>query len=216
MALFTVALPDSADKRIDTPEGRDATLIALVKMVRKGRNEAFEEIVRICERGVYETAYRISRNREDALDISQETFCKLWQLCSGEDDISRIEAWYSYILRMGRNCSLDYLRKQSIRRHDSLAVADEDGELREMEIADDDVSSDPVRSFERSEKIEAVREAINSLDEDYRRVLILRETEGRSYKEISDLLDIEMGTVKSKIFRARNLVKEYLEKRNIF
>lgn len=193
---------------------RDEKLASLAEKVKLGKDDAFEDIVRICEKGVYELALQITRNREDALDISQETFVKLWQLFAADADIAEIKSWYSYVLRMARNCALDFLRKQSIRRHDSLSVVDEDGERKELEIADDDISSDPVLSYERSEKIEAVRNAINSLDDDYRQVLILRETEGCSYKEISDIMGIEMGTVKSKIFRARNLVKEYLKKRN--
>ena len=72
-----------------------------------------------------------------------------------------------------------------------------------------------MKAYERKERVEAVRAAINSLDDDYRQILILRESEGLSYKEISDIMGIEMGTVKSKIFRARAGVKEYLEKRNI-
>lgn len=197
-------------------EKRDHRLSELAFGVRDGKDGGFDEMVRICEKGVYELAFQVSRNREDALDISQETFIKLWQMLKSEGELDGIKSWYSYVLRMARNCALDFLRKQSIRRHDSLSVTDEDGERKDMEIPDDDISSDPVLSYERTERIEAVRKAISSLDDDHRQILILRETEGCSYKEISDIMGIEMGTVKSKIFRARNLVKEYLEKRNIF
>ncbi|MBQ8004765.1 MAG: RNA polymerase sigma factor [Clostridia bacterium] len=199
-------------------EKRDERLAGLVSEVRKGgksADKAFESMVRLLERGVFELSYHIVRSREDAMDVSQNTFVKLWQLLSGESELAPVKSWYSYVLRMARNCSLDFLRKQSIRRYDSLSVVDEDGERKELEIPDDDVSSDPVMAYERSEKIEAVRKAINSLDQDHRQILVLRETEGCSYKEISDIMGIEMGTVKSKIFRARNQVKEYLERRNI-
>lgn len=197
-------------------ENRDNRLCELAFEIRQGKDIGFDEMVRLCEKGVYELAFQVSRNREDALDISQETFIKLWQMLKSEAELEDIKSWYSYVLRMARNSALDFLRKQSIRRHDSLSVIDEDGERKEMEIPDEDVSSDPVLSYERTEQIEAVRKAIASLDDDYRQILILRENEGCSYKEISDIMGIEMGTVKSKIFRARNLVKEYLEKRNIF
>ena len=197
-------------------EKRDIRLAELALSARNGSESAFEDMVKLCERGVYELALQVSRNREDGLDISQDTFIKLWQFLGSEASLDEIKSWYSYVLRMARNCALDFLRKQSIRRHDSLSVADEDGERKDMEIPDDDISSDPVLSYYRSERIEAVRDAINSLEDDYRQVLVLRENEGCSYKEISDIMGIEMGTVKSKIFRARNLVKEYLQKRNIF
>lgn len=205
-----------AIKAEKSAEKRDIKLAELAKKAKSGNEKAFEELVTLCEKGVYELAMSVSRNREDALDISQDTFIKLWQLLSGDAPLEEIKSWYSYILRMTRNCALDYLRKQSIRRHDSLSVTDEDGERKEIEIPDDDIASDPVLSYERSERIEMVKKAIESLDEDYRQVLVLRENESCSYKEISEIMGIEMGTVKSKIFRARNLVKEYLEKRNIF
>lgn len=197
-------------------ENRDERLLELAMLVRDGGERPFENIVRICEKGVFELAYKVSKNSEDAMDITQDTFIKLWQLLTGDAPLGEIKSWYSYILRMARNCALDFLRKQSIRRHDGLMVRDDDGEYKEIDIPDDDISSDPVRYYEREERIEMVREAINSLEDDYRQVLVLRESEGRSYKEISDLMGIEMGTVKSKIFRARNQIKEYLEKRNIF
>ncbi len=195
---------------------RDEQLKRLVFDVKKGKSNAFEDLVKLCERGVYDIALQITKNREDAMDVSQNTFLKLWQLLSDNSPTDEIESWYSYILRMAKNCSLDYLRKQNIRRHDSLLSEDEDGDLREIEVADDDVYSNPALAYERKERIAAVREAISSLDEKYGQALILRENEGCSYKEIADILGIEIGTVKSKIFRARNLVKEYLEKRNIF
>ncbi len=203
---------------VKSHELRDERLSALAAKARTGgvgAEKAFEDMVRLCEKGTYELAFQITRNREDALDVAQETFIKLWQLLLGEAELSQIKSWYSYVLRMARNCSLDFLRKQSIRRHDSLSVTDEDGERKELDIPDEDISSDPVLSYERRERIEAVRDAINSLDDDYRQILVLRETEGCSYKEISEIMGIEMGTVKSKIFRARGHVKEYLEKRNI-
>lgn len=198
---------------------RDDRLAKLALLVSRGGRDAetaFEDIVHICEKGVYELAVGVTKNREDALDISQETFIKLWRLMTESFPEEPVTAWYSYILRMARNCTLDFLRKQKIRCVEPLVLEGEDGEEKELVVADDDIASDPVRSYERKERIAAVREAIASLDEDYRQILVLRENEDLSYQEISEIMGIEMGTVKSRIFRARMQVKKYLEERHFF
>ena len=200
----------------EKPQGKDEALSKLVLICSGGGSKgdkAFEEIVTLCERGVYETAFCVVKSREDALDISKETFIKLWRLLT-EGNAPDITSWYSYILRMARNCTLDFLRKEKIRRADPLTVTNSDGEEKEMTVADEDIESDPVRSYERKEKIEAVRDAIASLDDEHRLILILREQEGRSYEEIAEITGIEMGTVKSRIYRARMQVKKYLEERH--
>lgn len=179
------------------------------------READFEKLVCICEKSVYELALVITKNREDALDVSQETFIKLWQVLNDGSSAETVQSWYYYILRITRNRALDLLRSRSRRKTDSLSVTDEDGETKEIEVADDDISSDPVRSYEKKERAEAVRKAISSLDDDFREILVMRELQGLSYKEISDITGLEMGTVKSRIFRARMHIKEYLEKRNI-
>lgn len=195
---------------------REKSLARLVQICRDGgagADKSFEKIVSLCEKGVYETAFCVTKSREDALDISQETFIKLWRLLSSEN-VPCVASWYSYIIRMARNCTLDFLRKEKIRRSDSLTLTDSDGEERDINITDEDVSSNPVLWYERKEKIETVRKAIASLDDEHRKILILREQSGLSYGEIAEITGIEMGTVKSRIFRARMQVKKFLEERH--
>ena len=93
----------------------------------------------------------------------------------------------------------------------SLSVSDpDDEESKEMDITDFD--SDPSEQVTRTEKIEKIREIINSLPGDLREIIILRDLKNLSYAEISDMLDIEIGTVKSRLNRAREKLKEYILK----
>jgi RNA polymerase sigma-70 factor (ECF subfamily) len=83
-----------------------------------------------------------------------------------------------------------------------------------MDIPDDDISSQPDRSLEREETRSAVREAIAKLSEDHKNVIVLRDIEGYSYEDISEILNLEIGTVKSRLNRARLAIKDFLVKRN--
>ena len=82
--------------------------------------------------------------------------------------------------------------------------------------ADDDVAADPVKSFERDERVAAVRRAVDSVEEPLRETLILREFQGLSYAEIAQALGVSEGTVKSRVSRGRERVKEFLKKGNYF
>lgn len=199
---------------------RDKRLKEIVTEINKNQRKAdklFEELVKICEKGVFELAYQIVRDREDAMDISQESFVKLWRLIlSDKLDYDAVRSWYSYILRIARNTALDYVRRNARQSHDSITVLGDDGETTEIDIADTDEYSNPAAAYERQERIDAVREAIAALPDDYREILTMRELGGCSYTEIAEIMGLEMGTVKSKIFRARENVKKYLQKRNIF
>ena len=201
---------------------RDKRLKALLVEINKDKSKRkadrlFEELVKICERGVFDLAYQIVRDREDAMDVSQESFIKLWRLISSDKiDYDEVRSWYSYILRITRNTALDYVRRNARQSHDSIIVSGDDGESIEIEIADTDEYSNPAAAYERQERIDAVREAISALPDDYREILTMRELDGCSYTEIGEIMGLEMGTVKSKIFRARENVKKYLQKRNIF
>lgn len=207
--------PEKCAEASKNPYEQISSLVLKVKKRDKGSDLAFEQIVRICEKSVFELAYSIVRNTEDAMDISQETFVKLWRLFS-DGCTDNIKSWYSYIMIITRNLALDFLRRQRIRRSDSITVSGEDGDLRDIDLPDTDIASDPVRAYERKERILAVREAIASLDEEYREILTLRDIEGLSYAEIAEIIGIEMGTVKSRIFRARRQVKDFLCERNFF
>ena len=180
-------------------------ILSIIDEVRKGDVNAFEAIVREYEKNVYNIALRMSGDREDALDISQESFLKAYHALENFRGDSKFSVW---LYRIVSNTCLDFLRERKRRAEVSLSVEDDEGETAEREIADDTLS--PERLYERKLTREAVRRGLMSLPEDQREILLLREIQGLSYEEIGSVLSLESGTVKSRIFRARKKLCEFL------
>ena len=182
----------------------------LVRRAAAGSERAFEALVRMYERKVYAYAYRLLSNREDAEEVTQDVFVKLWRTL----DRFRWECTFStWILRITKNAATDALR----RREDAtepLFREDEEGESYALSIADPAVDSNPVTAYEAKERRELLRRAIASLPPDFREILVLREMEGMSYADIAEFLSIEEGTVKSRINRARGALKKILKEWN--
>lgn len=177
----------------------------LIKLAQKGDTNAFEQIVKLYEKAVYNSALYVTKNREDALDVSQEVFIKLWRSLPTYRGEASLKTWVATITK---NCAIDYVRARNQKQAASLT----DGESEEQyDVVDTDVSSNPQKSFERDERARAVRKAVASLDEPIRQTLILREFHGLSYAEIAAALQISEGTVKSRISRGREQVKEFLK-----
>ncbi|MBR6603125.1 MAG: sigma-70 family RNA polymerase sigma factor [Clostridia bacterium] len=185
----------------------------LVKQASKGDSYAFGELVKKYEKMVYNLAYQYSGNREDAYDISQEVFIKAWRaIASFRGDCS----FSTWLYRITKNAYLDYSMKLSRRETVSLGVTDEDGEDKEIEIVSTDETTSPEKVAEKNERAAALHLAISSLGDEHREIIVLREFEGYSYEDIAEMLSLELGTVKSRINRARKQIKNFLEERNFF
>lgn len=198
------------DEKRDSPE-----LVALISRAAKGDELAFSTLMERYEKLVFNLAYQYTQNREDAADVSQEVFLKLWRSLPSFRGESSLATW---IFRITQNSALDLLRKRAGTPTVSLTVDSEDSEeeSRERDLADPTVEHDPAAAAEQKERTSAVRDAIASLRADHREILVLREMRGFSYTEIAEMLGLELGTVKSRINRARIQVKEFLESRNFF
>lgn len=164
----------------------------IIKKAAKGDERAYEMLVCEYESIVYRLAYRMCGNREDALDVSQNAFLKAWKALPAFTYKSSFGTW---IYRITVNAAKDLLAKKI--EHSELSAEEE-------RVADD---SDPTENIIRLEKRDAVRKALGLLSPEHREILVLREMEEKSYREISDLLGIEEGTVKSRINRARAELK---------
>ena len=177
----------------------------IVRRVLQGDVNAFEKLVTEYEKAVYAIALRMTGNAEDAADMTQETFIKAYNSLQSFRGESKFSVW---LYRIASNVCLDFLRSRSRKPTVSLSVEDDEGEETELDIADE--SQSPEQLLERGLTRDAVRRGLEALPPDYRQILLLREIQGLSYEEIADTLSIEVGTVKSRIFRARKRLCSFL------
>ena len=180
----------------------------LIKAAANGDQSAFSELVTEYERLVYNTVKSKVLSAEDAMDISQEVFIKIWKALPNWRGECKFATW---VYKVCINASLDFLRRAPERTESLSGRPDDDGDERPLDIADDSVQASPERRLEQSETTMAVRRAIAKLPEDQRQIVILRDIDGYSYDEIADMLSLGIGTVKSRINRARTRLKSLLE-----
>ncbi len=180
---------------------------AAIQSVLDGDVNAFEVLVKEYEKNVYNLALRMTGNSEDAADMSQEAFIKAYNSLSSFRGDSKFSVW---LYRIVSNVCLDYLRSRTRKPTVSLSTENDDGEEIELDIADETQS--PEFLFDRRLTRDAVRRGLAALPPDHREILLLREIQGLSYEEIAAALELEAGTVKSRIFRARKKLCSFLIK----
>ena len=171
----------------------------IIRAVLDGNTNAFEDLVLEYQDRVYHIALKMTSSQEDAFDLSQETFLKAYRTLGSFRGESGFGSW---LYRMCANLCIDFLRKRKRRGQEQILSLDETDEVgRPRELPD--LRYEPQRELERKEQRMQVREGLRRLPEEQRLILILRDVEGLSYQEISETLSIELGTVKSRIYRAR-------------
>ena len=180
---------------------------AIINAVLDGDVNAYEHLVKAYEKNVYNLALRMTGNSEDAYDMSQEAFIKAYNSLHSFRGDSKFSVW---LYRIVSNVCLDFLRSRNRKATVSLSMENDDGEEVELDIADE--ASSPQLLLDRSLTRDAVRRGLQSLPPDHREILLLREIQGLSYDEIASALGLEVGTVKSRIFRARKKLCAFLIK----
>lgn len=184
----------------------------LVQAAKTGDQPAFALLVEANQGKIYSLCYRMTGNPEDAADLTQDAFLHAWR---GLASFSGQSAFSTWLYRLASNACIDFLRREKRRQALSITLEDEDnGEEHQLDLPDDRWS--PHRSLEQKEIQSAVQNGLLSLSPEHRQVLLLRETEGLSYQEIAQCLNLEEGTVKSRIARARLALKDILSKSGNF
>jgi RNA polymerase sigma-70 factor (ECF subfamily) len=181
-----------------------ATDEELVRDFLAGDSAAFEELVGRYESVIMNMAYRLLGNRSDAADVCQEVFVLLMRKLGSFRGEAKFSTW---LYRVSLNACHDYARR--LRRHVSISESPGD-DLPDIEqrLADDAFDS-PEASMERAEIQKVVREAIARLPYKFKEVIYLHDINGYNYKEVAQILEISLGTVKSRLNRARGrLAKE--------
>ncbi len=186
-------------------ESDDARLeeAATIRAAQRGDSSAFDRLVDAYYRSVYNTAYRMLGAESAASDATQATFLKVYEALESFRGDASFSTW---LYRITMNVCLDDLRR---RRNEpqSLTAEDDEGEpTGERDLPDE--SDEPARSAEQKELQRLVHEAIGRLPEDFRTVIVLYDIRGLSYQDIGEALDIPLGTVKSRLNRARHALRE--------
>jgi RNA polymerase sigma-70 factor (ECF subfamily) len=179
----------------------------LVQGARGGDREAFRELVERYQRKIAALALGMLRNREDALDIVQETFTKAYQ---NLDRFKGDSGFYTWIYRIAFNLCVDHQRRESKEPRTTLE-GDDRGEGHMVAMPGGESRDQPFERARDAEIGRRVREAIDELTPDHRAVILLREVEGLSYAEISEVLQCPKGTVMSRLHYARRQLQARLQ-----
>lgn len=184
---------------------------SVIERVLSGDTDAFAAIVLAYQKYVYNLALRMLRNADDALDVSQEVFLRAYSsLCDFRGE-SRLSVW---LYRTTNNLCVDWLRKQKRRAEVSLTTSDADMEEAVLDIPDN--RSTPEDVLLRREQRDVLEAGLRALPKEAREILLLRESGGLSYEEIAESLHIGLGTVKSRLARARKKLGKYLSESGNF
>lgn len=178
----------------------------MVKAVLGGDATAYRGLVEKYQGRVYAMVYGMIRNREDARDITQDAFVKAFNNLKS----FRLEAsFYTWLYRIAMNLAIDVTRKRKRREvsgfEEDIASRDEDGGISEAHHSDN-----PRKNLERKQLYDRIMDSLEKLPADQKQVILLRELEGLSYKEISDVMGIPEGTVMSRLFYARKKMQKLL------
>lgn len=181
----------------------------LVSRILAGERERFGELVSRYEKRIVNYVYRITHRYDDAHDLAQEIFVKVFLALDRYDPKYQFSTW---IFRIAQNSAIDAVRKKRLNEVSLTAPASSvDGEREGKERDYPDPGVSPYRTLKNKELSAAIDTAIERLPPDYRELIQLRHFGELSYEEIADMKKIPLGTVKNKLFRARNLLKDELD-----
>lgn len=194
---------------MERPEGKGRPVDLLVEGFRKGTPGSFEAIVRAHQDRVYSFCARMLSDREDALDAAQEVFLSAWRNLSGFRGDAALSTW---LLRIAANACLNRIRRRKSLSEREAPWPEPSGEAGEgimFQPAGGDADR-PDRLAEASEMREILTEALSHLDQGSRWMVLLSDVEGFSYEEIAALAEVPVGTVKSRLHRARMTMRRLL------
>jgi RNA polymerase sigma-70 factor (ECF subfamily) len=183
----------------------------VIEGCKAGDRRAFEKIVLFYQKRVFNFAYRMLGNTEEAKELAQEVFVSVFESIRDLRDGAKFDAWLKQIILNHCRNRWKYLKRRHYYNMDSIddPIETEDGEVPKPFF---DPSDNPDVHYEKKMVQEWIQKGLLRLKEDQRELIVLRDLQGHSYEEMGKLLDLPEGTVKSKLHRARMDLKDILEK----
>ena len=180
----------------------------LVAQAVAGREDVFEELVRRYQRPIAAYVYRMVGDYEAALDLTQEVFIKVYGSLARYRSEYKFSTW---IYRIAHNAAIDHLRRHSLR--EQSLTDDVAGEPRELIVPNGKLS--PEQESEREERRAEIERVVLQLPASYRELIVLRHSHDLSYDEIAEVTGLPLGTVKNRLFRAREAMRQQFVQRGI-
>lgn len=182
----------------------------LVARCKKGDSQAFELLVKRYQRRAYAVALGMLHNSEDAQDATQEAFIKAYRYL---DKFKGTSSFYTWLYRIVVNLCIDHLRKgsrvTSVEYDDRLKRPD-DVVQKGSELKPSTLGTNPKKALAREELKKQIQLGLDSLSDKHRAVIVLRELQGLSYKEMAEVMKCSKGTIMSRLFHARKKLQEFL------
>ncbi len=195
---------ETSNIRIDDAE--------LVEQCRRGESAAMERLIIKYQNRIYNVILKMCANADDARELTQDAFVKAIE---NLDKFEGKSGFYTWLFRIALNLTINFCKRNSqvgFKSLDSEAdMQDSNTKVVLRDILHDQRQVEPSQIAQNNELCEIIAKAMMKLDEEQRTVLILRDIEGMSYAEIAEILDVELGTVKSRLSRARSNLKEIVE-----
>jgi RNA polymerase sigma-70 factor (ECF subfamily) len=182
--------------------------VELVQTAVAGREASFEELVRRYQRPIAAYVYRMVGDYDSALDLTQEVFIKVYNSLNRYRAEFKFSTW---IYKIAHNAAIDHLRRHSVR--DLVLSGTVDGERREVLIESRRLT--PEQESERKERRSEIESVVQLLQASYRELIVLRHSHDLSYDEIAEVTGLPLGTVKNRLFRAREAMRDLLVQRGI-
>ena len=178
----------------------------LIAISIRGREDSFEELVRRYQRPITGYVYRILNNYDASLDVTQEVFIKVYNSLSRYSSDYKFSTW---LYRIAHNAAIDYIRRNSVNQQ-SLETENADGSY-QLQI--ESPRPTPEQERERSEWRREIETVVQCLPVVYRELILLRHGQDLSYDEIAEVTGLPLGTVKNRLFRAREMMREMFVER---
>ena len=192
----------------DTPPAHDGVEDALlIKRSQEGDLAAYDQLVRRYQKGVYATIYHMTSNHEDASDLAQETFIRAYRAIGSFRGQS---VFFTWLYRIAVNKTLNFLKQRSRRSQMSLNDLDTESWEQDPALAGLITERTPRQDLNLGELQVRLNEAMRKLSEPHRLVVTLHDIQGLSHEEISKIMDCNTGTVRSRLFYARQQLQGYL------